>query len=63
MTITLAGMAILTLAFLIMRGGTGRIGIIVAAMCGSAVALIGQFASTAWGVGETVLQVANSLGG
>ncbi len=62
MNITQAGLAIVVLVLLIARGGAGRVGIVLAAMCGAAIALIGQLSNTAWNIGETIATVANNFG-
>lgn len=62
MEITVAGVALLILVGLLMRGGCGRVGIIIASMCGSALTFIASARIIAWDIGTQVAGVANDLG-
>lgn len=63
MTLTLGGLACAILAFLIFRGGTGRLGIVVCAIAGAAIGgVLVTLASTAFSLGGSLVAVFNGLG-
>jgi hypothetical protein len=62
-TIGLTALAVLVLLVLIWRGGGGRIAIIVAAMCGSLIAIIGTIAGAVFnGLGHAVTAILGAFG-
>lgn len=63
MTLTLGGVAVFILAFLIFRGGTGRLGIVVSAIAGAAIGgVLFTLARTAFSLGGSLAAVFNGLG-
>lgn len=62
MSLTMGGFFALVLIFLLWRGGAGRIGILMAALAGASIAVIGQFAAVMSEIGTALAPVLNALG-
>lgn len=57
------GLAVLTLIVLLWRGGGGRVAIVVAALCGSLIAIVSTIAGAVFsGLGHAVTAILGAFG-
>lgn len=61
--LTATGFAVLILLVLLFQGGTGRAGIVVAAMAGSAIALAGTLFDVLFSLADAFVNVIAQIGG